>query len=160
MTHQGGSRVLVSTRIDAAPDRVFRAFTDEIGRWWQPNSLFRLTKGQPGSLTFVPGDGGRLVETKPDGTEFVVGEVRVWDPPHRVVLSWREESFDEDQETELHVRFDPLEHGTRVTVEHFGWDGIPVDHVARHGFELMEFQRRFAEWFQALLAGLRVVAER
>ena len=64
-----------SSRIDATPDRVFLAFTDEISLWWQPSALFRFTKGQPGSLTFVPGDDGRLVETKPDGTEFVVGEV-------------------------------------------------------------------------------------
>lgn len=160
MTRPGGSRVLVSTRIDAPPDRVFRAFTDEIALWWQPSPLFRFTRGRPGSLAFVSGDPRRLVETKPDGTEFVVGEVRSWDPPHRVVVSWREESFDEGQETELHVRFEPVDRGTRVVVEHFGWDRIPIDHVARHGFELSMFQRRFAEWFQALLAGLAVAAER
>ena len=159
MTDPGASRVLVSNRIEAEPARVFRAFTDEISLWGQPSTLFRFTKGPPGTLRFVPGEDGRLLETKPDGTEFVVGEVRLWDPPRRVVLSWREDSFDEDQETELHVRFDAVDRGTRVTVEHFGWDGIPIDHVARHGFELTVFQRRFAEWFQALLAGLRVIAE-
>jgi hypothetical protein len=43
---------------------------------------------------------------------------------------------------------------TRVTVEHRGWDEIPQDHVARHGFELMLFQRRLAEHWRALLASL------
>ena len=160
MTRPVGSRVLVSIRIAAEPSRIFEAFTDEIGQWWQPNSLFRLSAGRPGTLLFVPGPAGRLVEIKPNGREFVVGEVRTWDPPHRLVLSWREEAFDDDQETELHVRFEAVDGGTRVTVEHYGWDGIPIDHVARHGFELTLFQRRFAEWLNALLAGLRAVAER
>jgi hypothetical protein len=43
---------------------------------------------------------------------------------------------------------------TRLTVEHRGWDEIPQDHVARHGFELMLFQRRLAEHWRALLASL------
>ncbi len=159
MTPPAGSRVLVSIRIAAEPPRVFEAFTGEIDQWWQHNSLFRLSRGRPGTLSFVPGPTGRLVEVKPDGREFVVGEVRTWDPPHCLVLSWREEVFDDDQETELHVRFEAVDGGTRVTVEHYGWDGIPVGHAARHGFELTLFQRRFAEWLTALLAGLRAVAE-
>lgn len=160
MTPQDRSRVLVSSRVAAPPERVFRAFTEEIAEWWQDSPLFRFTPGRPGTLHFVPGPGGRLIESKPDGREFVVGEVREWDPPGRLVLSWRESSFDQDQETELHVRFDAVDRGTRVTVEHYGWDGIPIDHVARHGFELTLFQRRFAEWFQALLSGLGSVVER
>jgi len=41
-----------------------------------------------------------------------------------------------------------------VTVEHFGWDAIPQDHAARHGFPLNAFQQRLAEWWQALLRSL------
>lgn len=159
MSRPDGSRVLVSTRIAATPERVFLAFTEEIEQWWQPSPLFRLGRGRRGSLRFEPGPGGRLVEAKPDGSEFVVGEVSVWDPPVGLVVSWRQEDFDDDQVTELHVRFDAVDGGTRVTVEHYGWDSIPADHAARHGFELTLFQRRFAEWFQALLAELRSVAE-
>lgn len=152
--------MLVSTRIAAPPQRVFTAFTEDISAWWQPNTLFRFSKGRPGTLSFEPGEHGRLVERKPGGAEFVVGEVLIWEPPHRLALTWNQESFEPGQETELRVRFDEVGGGTRVTVEHFGWDGIPIDHVARHGFELTLFQRRFAEWWQALLAGLGSVAER
>lgn len=154
MSDGRGSRVLVSTRIAAPPERVFAAFTEETAAWWRPNPLFRFRAGRAGRLSFVPGPDGRLVETGADGTEFVVGDVRHWDPPRRLVVGWREASFDEDQDTELHVRFDEVDGGTRVTVEHFGWDTIPIDHAARHGFELTLFQRRFAEWFQTLLADL------
>jgi hypothetical protein len=41
-----------------------------------------------------------------------------------------------------------------VTVEHRGWDEIPQDHVARHGFELMLFQRQLAKHWRGLLASL------
>lgn len=159
MTDLDGSRVLVSTRIAAAPERVFAAFTEDIGAWWRPSPLFLFTDGPAGVLSFVPGPDGRLVETKADGSEFVVGFVRRWEPPSRLSLTWREQSFSDEQVTELHVRFDDVDDGTRVTVEHVGWDRIPIDHVARHGFELTLFQRRFAEWFQALLAQLRLRAE-
>ncbi len=54
----------------------------------------------------------------------------------------------------MSVRFDPVENGTRVTVEHFGWDAIPEDYAARHRFPLNAFQQRLAEWWQALLGSL------
>jgi uncharacterized protein YndB with AHSA1/START domain len=106
-------------------------------------------------LSFEPGSNGRLIETYEDGTVFVVGEVRVWDPPRRLVVTWRQESFAPDQSTELHVRFEEAGEQTRVTVEHFGWDTIPQRHAARHGFPLGTFQLRFAEWWQVLLRNLR-----
>jgi uncharacterized protein YndB with AHSA1/START domain len=150
-----GSRVLSAIRVNATPARAFAAFTDEIGQWWRPNGLFQFTRGRSGVLSFEPGSNGRLIETYEDGTVFVVGEVRVWDPPRRLVVTWREESFAADEMTELHVRFEQVGEQTRVTVEHFGWDTIPQRHAARHGFPLGAFQLRFAEWWQVLLGNLR-----
>ena len=43
-----------------------------------------------------------------------------------------------------------------MTVEHFGWDTIPVEHAARHGMPLRAFQLRFAEWWQVLLRDLGI----
>jgi uncharacterized protein YndB with AHSA1/START domain len=149
-----GSRVLVSVRVPASPARAFSAFTDEISRWWKPNGLFRFSRGRTGTLSFEAGVGGRLIESYPEGDAFVVGDIRVWDPPNRLALSWREDSFGPDQETQLDVRFEPVGHETRVTVQHFGWDTIPPEHAARHGFPLHVFQLRFAEWWQALLREL------
>ena len=146
-----GSRVLVSLRVDATPERAFAVFTEEIGQWWQPNGLFQFTDGRTGTLSFEPGVGGRLVERHPDGDTFVVGDVRVWEPPHRLVMSWRTERFEADQETELHVTFGAAGDQTRVTVEHFGWDTIPAEHAARHGFPVAVFQQRWAEWWQSML---------
>ena len=36
-------------------------------------------------------------------------------------------------------------------MEHFGWDGIPQEHAARHGFPLAPFQLHFAQWWQDML---------
>jgi uncharacterized protein YndB with AHSA1/START domain len=150
-----GSRVLSAIRVNTKPARAFAAFTEEIGQWWRPNGLFQFTRGRSGVLSFEPGSSGRLIETYEDGTVFVVGEVRVWDPPRRLVLTWRQESFAPEQSTELHVRFEDAGEQTRVTVEHFGWDTIPQRHAARHGFPLGTFQIRFAQWWQVLLRNLR-----
>jgi uncharacterized protein YndB with AHSA1/START domain len=149
------SRVLLATRVNATPARAFAAFTEEIGQWWRPNGLFQFTPRRDGILSFEPGAKGRLIETYDDGTIFVIGQMRVWDPPHRLVVSWRQATFSADQDTELHVRFDEVGKQTRITVEHFGWDAIPQGHAARHGFPLPAFQLRFAEWWQSLLANLR-----
>ena len=53
---------------------------------------------------------------------------------------------------------DSVADGARQVVEHFGWDGIPEHHAARHGFPLAPFQLRFAEWWQSLLRRFEAVA--
>jgi uncharacterized protein YndB with AHSA1/START domain len=150
-----GSRVLVALRVDAPPDVTFRAFTEEIGTWWRPNGLFQFTDDRTGRLHLEPGVGGHLVETYADGTSFVIGTVRSWEPPRHLALSWRHASFGPDQETEVHVRFDAVDDQTRVTVEHHGWSGIPHEDAARHGFPLEVFQRRLAEHWQTVLDSMR-----
>ena len=153
------SRVLVALRVPVPAARAFAAFTEQIADWWQPNGLFQFSEGRTGTLAFEPGPGGRLTETYADGSSFVVGHIRAWDPPRRLVVSWRHANFAPGQETELHVRFEDVDDGagaqTRVVVEHYGWDTIPPEHAARHGFPLPTFQLRFAQWWQALLRELR-----
>ena len=148
------SRVLVALRIAAPPSRVFEAFTAEIGAWWRPNALFQTGRHPDGKLSIEPGLDGRLLETHADGDVDEIGRIRAWEPPVRLVLTWRPTSFAADQETEVHVRFEPVDGVTRVVVEHFGWDGIPQEHAARHAFPLFTFQQRLAEWWRDLLDAL------
>jgi uncharacterized protein YndB with AHSA1/START domain len=151
-----GSRVLVALRVAAPAGRTFAAFTGEIGEWWRPNALFRFTDRAGGRLAFEPDPPERLVEIADDGERFEIGPVTVWEPPHRLVFGWRQAGFPAGASTEVSVRFDPVEDGTRVTVEHFGWDAIPRETAARHGFPLDAFQQRLAEWWQLLLRSLAV----
>ena len=48
------SRVLVSLRVGAPPERTCAAFTDEIGEWWRPNHRFRFTARRDTKLAFEP----------------------------------------------------------------------------------------------------------
>lgn len=148
------SAVIVSLRVEASPARAFEAFTAEIGAWWQSSPLFMLTPRGDGRLRFESGEGGRLMTDLPTGRSFEIGRISVWEPGERLVLSWRQGTFRPDQTTELEVRFEPVGEQTRITIEHRGWDSIPQEHVARHGFELMLFQRRAAEHWRALLQSL------
>lgn len=148
--------VIVSLRVGASPLRAFEAFTRDIARWWVASPLFMLTPQGDGTLRFEPGEGGRLVTTLADRSEFEVGRIALWQPGERLVLSWRQASFAPDQATELDVRFEAVGAETRVTVEHRAWDTIPREHAARHGFDLMLFQRRQAEHWRTLLASLGV----
>ncbi len=152
------SAVIVALRVDASPLRAFEVFTQEIGEWWQSSPLFALTPRGDGRLRFEPGEGGRLVTELPTGKLFEIGRVSVWEPGERLVLSWRQGTFRPEQSTELEVRFEPVGDQTRITVEHRGWDGIPQDHAARHGFDLMLFQRRAAEHWRMLLKSLNAAA--
>ena len=145
------SKILVALRIAAPPEAVFDAFTDDIALWWRPNPLFSFTPRSPGVMAF---EDGRLVERLASGKVFEVGQVRVWERGARLVFGWRQASFTADQGTEVEVRFEPVEEGTRVTVEHRGWDSVPTASVARHGFPDAVFLQRHGQWWRSLLAGL------
>ena len=149
-----GSRILVSLRVPASPERAFSVFVHDIGAWWRPNGLFRFTTRSPGVLAFEPELGGRFTETFGDGEVFEIGRITAWEPGARLAFTWRQASFAPDQVTQVEVRFDPIGDETRVTVEHIGWDAIPQHHAARHRFPDAVFLRRHAEWWQSLLAAM------
>ncbi len=152
--------VIVSLRVPAPPAVAFELFTQEIGAWWRPHSLFQLTPDGDGTLRFEPGEGGRLVAALGNGREFEVGRITAWQPGERLALTWRQSTFAPDQATAVEVRFEAVGDETRVTVEHRGWDTLPQKHAARHGFELMLFQRRQAEHWRALLASFDAALQR
>ncbi len=148
------SRVIVALKVRAAPERAFEVFTREIGLWWRPNRLFQFTPRSPGLLAFEGGEGGRFIETLPNGKVFEIGRITAWEPPARLAFGWRQATFTPDQHTEVEVRFEAVGDETRVTVEHRGWDTVPAEHVARHRFPDALFLRRHAEWWQSLLSSL------
>jgi uncharacterized protein YndB with AHSA1/START domain len=85
---------------------------------------------------------------------FEVGRVSVWEPGERLVFGWRQATFAAGQGTEVEVRFEAVGEETRVTVEHRGWETVPREHVAKHGFPENLFLRRHGEWWRDLLAAL------
>lgn len=84
-------------------------------------------------MTFEGEAGGRLLEVYDDGEAFVIGRIEVWEPGHRLVFEWRQGNYQAHQRSEVEVRFEASDSGTRVTLEHRGLAALPLDHGARHG---------------------------
>jgi uncharacterized protein YndB with AHSA1/START domain len=151
------SKVYVALRVKASPERAFAAFVDEIGAWWRPNMLFQTTPRAPGRMAFEAGEGGRLTETLANGKVFEIGCVTAWEPPERLVFSYRQANFPPGLTTEVEVRFEGVDEETRVSIEHRGFDKVPAG-AARHGFSDQVLLTRLAEWWRAHLASLRELA--
>lgn len=143
------SAVIVSLRVAVSPEDAFDTFTDDIGLWWQPGALFQITPRGDGTLSFENRE--RLITTLPSGKVFEIGRVTAWERPSRLVFTWRQASFTPDQATSVEVTFEAVGEETRVSVMHRGWDAIPQDHVARHGFPLQATHMRLMEHWRAQL---------
>jgi uncharacterized protein YndB with AHSA1/START domain len=152
------SKVYVALRVKAPPERAFQAFVDEIGAWWRPSPLFQTTP-RPGRLSFElakdgGGEGGRLIETREGGKVFEIGRIRVWEPPRRLVFSWRQANFPLDLHTEVEVAFEAVGEETRVSVEHRGFDRVPQESAARHRFPDPVLLMRLADFWRAQIAAV------
>jgi uncharacterized protein YndB with AHSA1/START domain len=123
-------RVTVSTRVAAPPDETFALFTEEIGAWWAGGAV-RGARWN-GVLHFEPGAGGRLLKSV-SGQNFEIGRVQRWEPPTCFVFACREFGEPDGPCTEVEVRFAPVTGGTRVTLEHRGFEVLPPEHPARAG---------------------------
>jgi len=156
-----GDRATVSALVKVPQATAFEVFTQEIDLWWRKGPKFRFGR-QPGSLKFEPSLGGRLFESFPSesGTHVrEVGRVTVWEPPARLVFTWRNVNFADDESTEVEVLFEPSESGTLVTVQHRGWGAIRADHPARHGLQGADFSRMIGLWWGDLMSAMRVYVE-
>ena len=143
--------VAVSIEVALPPARAFALFTEEVDAWWGRGLKYR-NRDVPGVLCFEPGEGGRLVERYEDGGEFQVGEIAVWEPGVRLVMSWHPTNFAPGESTEVEIRFEACPAGTRVRVVHRGWDTLRPDHPARHGLTGRDFTLLRGGWWSDLLA--------
>jgi Activator of Hsp90 ATPase homolog 1-like protein len=79
--------------------------------------------GAPEAITFTPRSGGRIFERAAGGQEHDWGEVLDWSPPTRVRCLWHL-FFDRSEATEIELTFTPVAAGTRVRLEHRGWERL------------------------------------
>jgi uncharacterized protein YndB with AHSA1/START domain len=157
-----GDKATVSVTVAVPQVTAFEVFTQEIDLWWRRGPRFRFMR-QPGQLSFEPGVGGRLFESfaSESGLQVrEVGRVTVWEPPARLMFSWRAANFADDESTEVEVLFEPMGSGTRVTVQHRGWAALRADHPARHGLQGAHFSRMMGLWWGELMTGMREFVER
>ena len=78
--------VCKSLRVNASQAHAFEVFTSGIGRWWPRKATIGKTPMKTAVMETRPG--GRWYELAEDGTQYNVGKILVWEPPHRFVVSW------------------------------------------------------------------------
>jgi uncharacterized protein YndB with AHSA1/START domain len=72
--------------VNAAQAHAFDVFTNGIDRWWPKNH--GIGNGPLVKSVIEPRKGGRWYTVHADGSEAVIGHMRVWEPPFRMVFSW------------------------------------------------------------------------
>jgi SAM-dependent methyltransferase len=70
-------------------------------------------------MGFEAGMNGRMTEAG-----FEVGRVVAWTPGELIRLQWHPADWKPEEVTNVEVRFEAVDGGTRVTVEHRGWGGL------------------------------------
>ncbi len=126
-----GVRTSIDLKLDLAA--AFDTFVDELSL-----ALARL------GMRLEPGAHGRVMEGV-----IEVGRVVSWQPKERIVLEWCQADWQPSEVTKLELRFEPIDEGTRVTLEHPEWSNLLGD----RGNEL-------AGWFASEVAAplLRAMA--
>jgi len=106
--------------VNAPVAHVFAVFAEKQDTWW-PRS-HHIGAREQFTAILEPRAGGRWYERGDDGSECNWGRVLVWEPPHRLVLSWdinAEWKYDPSVANEVEVKF--IAEGrsrTRVELEH------------------------------------------
>ena len=132
MTQPPTNAVIATVEVAVDPATAFAIFTEEIGHWWQPGPLNWNDQSRALGVRIEPGVGGRWLEVYDavTGEGFECGRITLWEPGRRFAFVYRDAGHAIDG-TEVEVRFEPVSGGTRVTLEHRGWEELPPDVAGR-----------------------------
>jgi uncharacterized protein YndB with AHSA1/START domain len=111
--------IVRSVIVKAPPERAFELFVGAMGDWWPKGRTVGQTPHAEIVIERRPG--GRWYERSHDGVETDWGTVLDVSPPGRLLLAWQLDAsfrYDPALTTEVELTFEPLDGGTRVTLEH------------------------------------------
>lgn len=115
--------------VDCTVEEAFRVFTTDASSWW-PVETHSIHGNDVSEIVFEQHEGGDVYEVSAGGEKGHWGTVIAWEPPGRLVLGWnilKREAIG----TEVEVRFTAEAEGTRVELEHRGWETIAEDSAAK-----------------------------
>jgi uncharacterized protein YndB with AHSA1/START domain len=137
-----------SVTVPRSVEDAFRLFTEGIGSWW-PFERHSIGEDKVETAVFEGRVGGELYERQRDGTRSHWATVLAWEPPNRVVLEWKVNP-EAAAATELEIRFSAEGDGTRVDLEHRGWE--------RFGDAAEEARAGYADGWQLVLGRYEAAA--
>jgi uncharacterized protein YndB with AHSA1/START domain len=117
-----------SVTVDCVVEETFRIYTAEATSWWPVGSR-SLFGDRVKEVVFEEREGGEVYELTETGAKGHWATVLAWEPPNRLVLAW--EVSPSVIGTEVEVRFLPDDDGTRVELEHRGWERVAEDAPAK-----------------------------
>jgi uncharacterized protein YndB with AHSA1/START domain len=107
--------------VECSPEHAFETWTGKASSWWPPEHTVSHERGA--KIVFEPRVGGRIFERTADGREIEWGEIVEWRPPRRLRYLWRI-ATDRENATDVSIEFHDRRRGTRVEIEHGGWDRL------------------------------------
>jgi uncharacterized protein YndB with AHSA1/START domain len=111
--------------VDCTVEEAFRVFTADALSWW-PVATHSIHGESVTEIVFEEREGGEVYELSPSGEKGHWATVVGWEPPARLVLAWNILGR-EAVPTEVEVRFVADGNGTRVELEHRGWQAVAED---------------------------------
>ncbi len=108
-----------SVHVACGTAHAFRVFTTGLAGWW-PLDRFAI-HDDVREVVWEEREGGEVYEIAGNGDRGHWAWVLAWDPPSRLVIAWQVDPAT-DGPTEVEVRFAPEGGGTRVELEHRGWE--------------------------------------
>jgi uncharacterized protein YndB with AHSA1/START domain len=146
--------VQTSIVVQAAVDRAFRVFTEQLGAF-KPRE-HNMLGVEIAETVLEPQVGGSVFDRGVDGTVCRWARVLAYEPPNRLLISWDisarwEIERDPQKTSEVEVRFiAETEHRTRVELEHRhlkrhgdGWQSVRDGVAGQDGWPL--YLQRYAE---------------
>ncbi len=145
---QGMAPLVKTVVVPTTPERAFRLFTEELGKWW-PLATHSVRGEEATDVRLEGAVGGQIVEYDASGPVGSWGTVSDWDPPHTVSFSWHPGS-DPKQAGHVTVRFTATGEGatagsgngsdgsggsTLVELTHTGWERRPDGAQARENYD-------------------------
>ena len=118
-----------TVEVPVDPADAFDIFTRDIDAWYGRGPYSWNDPARAVGIRFEPGVGGRWLEVwdEATGDGYEMGRILEWEPGVRLVMTFRNVFLPPDPLTQIEVRFDPIETGTRVTLEHRGLEQLPPE---------------------------------
>lgn len=114
----------LSYDLACSPVHAFAVWTERLSTWWPRG---HSVSHDPATVVSLEGYvGGRLLETTPDGTVHVFGEVTAWDPPHSFSYRWHIGRHPSEA-TDVTISFVAVEGGSRLSIRQTGWERLGAD---------------------------------